>query len=100
MCRQYKLQRNTEIPFYIGPVARVPYLIPGSTELAEAVTSAMQNHDMVMMSNHGMVTVATDYRHAIQNAEFFELACHAIIHNDNNLSPLPDSEIKKLIELR
>ena len=89
-----------EIPFYIGPVARVSYLLPGSTELAEAVTSAMQNHDMVMMSNHGMVTVATDYRHAIQNAEFFELACHAIIHNDNNLSPLPDTEAKRLVELR
>ena len=56
----------------------------------------MQNRDMVMMSNHGMVTVATDYHHAIQNAEFFELACHAIIHNDNKLAPLSDTEIQKL----
>jgi ribulose-5-phosphate 4-epimerase/fuculose-1-phosphate aldolase len=89
-----------EIPFYIGPVARVPYLLPGSMDLAEAVTSAMQNHDMVMMSNHGMVTVAADYSHAIQNAEFFELACKIITCNGNTLEPLSEEDVECLLRLR
>ncbi len=89
-----------EIPFYIGPVARVPYLPPGSKELAEAVSGAMQDHDMVIMSNHGMVTVAADYAHAIQNAEFFELACEVIIHGGESLRPLAKERVKALLAAR
>lgn len=89
-----------EIPFYIGDVERVPYLLPGSKELSDAVTGAMQDHDMVIMSNHGLVTVATDCIHAIQNAEFFELACHIIIHSGNALKLLPKEDVERLLELR
>lgn len=28
-----------EIPFYIGHIARVPYLAPGSSELSEVLTT-------------------------------------------------------------
>ena len=31
-----------EIPFYIGPIGIVPYIMPGTRELADAVTSAMK----------------------------------------------------------
>ena len=89
-----------EIPFYIGDVARVPYLLPGSKELSDAVTGAMQDHDMVIMSNHGVVTVATDGIHAIQNADFFELACHIIIHNGSALKRLQKEDVERLLELR
>ena len=89
-----------EIPFYVGHVSRVPYLIPGSKELAEAVASAMQDHDMVIMSNHGMVTVAVDYAHVIQNAEFFELACEVITHAGDKLGHLSEDEVKALLALR
>ncbi len=89
-----------EIPFYIGHVARVPYLIPGSKELAEAVTMAMHDRDMVIMSNHGMVTVATDYAHAIQNAEFFEFACEVITLSNNTAKSLSQEDADCLLELR
>jgi len=89
-----------EIPFYIGPVARVPYLPPGSEELARAVTEAMRDHDMVVMANHGQVTVAHDVDHAIQNAVFFELACEIILRAGADLLPLPESEARELLRLR
>lgn len=89
-----------EIPFYIGHVARVPYLLPGSVELAQAVTGAMQDHDLVVMRNHGMVTVAADYAHVIQNAEFFELACEIITHCGGALRPLPEEDVGALLALR
>jgi ribulose-5-phosphate 4-epimerase/fuculose-1-phosphate aldolase len=85
-----------EIPFYIGPVARVPYLVPGSRELAAAVADAMRKHDMVVMSNHGLVTVAADYAHAIQNAEFFELACQVITLNHGRSRPLSAQDVAGL----
>jgi len=89
-----------EIPFYVGEVARVPYLPPGSKELAEAVTDAMQEHDMVIMSNHGIVTVAHDVEHVIQNAEFFELACTVITCGGSHVTPLPASDARALLDMR
>ena len=89
-----------EIPFYIGHVARVPYLLPGSKELADAVTMAMHDHDLVIMSNHGMVTVAIDYSHVIQNAQFFELACEVITRGGDGLKFLSKEDVDCLLERR
>lgn len=88
-----------EIPFYLGPIARVPYILPGSKELARAVTDAMLNHDMVVMANHGHVTVGRDVDHAVQNAAFFELACEIILRAGADLAPLPEAEVQSLLQL-
>jgi ribulose-5-phosphate 4-epimerase/fuculose-1-phosphate aldolase len=89
-----------EIPFYVGPVGRVPYLPPGSKELARAVTEVMRDHDMVVMGNHGQVTVARDVDHAVQNAVFFELASEMILRAGADLLPLPRAEARALLQLR
>jgi ribulose-5-phosphate 4-epimerase/fuculose-1-phosphate aldolase len=82
-----------EIPFYIGPVGWVPYLPPGSPELADAVVAEMANHDLAVMANHGQVTVARDFAHAVQNAEFFELACQILLANGRAVKPLSASAV-------
>ena len=89
-----------EVPYYIGPVARIDYRDPGSEELARAVTEAMRRHDMVTISNHGQVTAAADFAQAIQNAEFFELACEIIVHGRETLKPVPEEYIHRLLDLR
>jgi ribulose-5-phosphate 4-epimerase/fuculose-1-phosphate aldolase len=68
-----------EIPYYIGAIAFVPFLQPGSDALARAVTAALGAHDMVVMRNHGATTVGKNFDDAIQKAVFFELACQAIV---------------------
>lgn len=68
-----------ELPYYIGPVAVVPYLTPGSRELAEAVTAAIKDHDITILRNHGQVTVGKDFDEVIEKAMFFELACKIIL---------------------
>jgi len=89
-----------EIPVYIGPIGYVPYLTPGSTDLAEAVIEVMKDHDLAVMANHGQVTVARDLDHAIQNAEFFELACRIIVQNGDELKPLPPEVVRQLLAMR
>ncbi|MHC4511922.1 MAG: class II aldolase/adducin family protein [Planctomycetota bacterium] len=89
-----------EVPFYIGPVARVLYRQPGSEDMAEAVTNAMRTHDMVTIANHGQVAVADSFVHVIQNASFFELACEIIVHGGEELSPLSCEAAKYLLDLR
>jgi ribulose-5-phosphate 4-epimerase/fuculose-1-phosphate aldolase len=78
-----------EVPYYIGPVAVVPYLPAGSPQLAEAVVQAMASHDMALLRNHGQVTVGKDLHDAIQKAAFFELACDVILRAGERVRPLP-----------
>ena len=89
-----------EIPYYIGPIARIDYRDPGSEELARAVTEAMLRHDMVTIANHGQVAAAADFTQAIQNAEFFELACEIIVHGRETLKPLTVEYVQRLLDLR
>jgi ribulose-5-phosphate 4-epimerase/fuculose-1-phosphate aldolase len=78
-----------EIAYYLGPVAAVPYLPPGSRSLAEAVISAMQTHDIIQLRNHGQVTVGKDLRLAIQNAVYFELACEILCQAGKEARAMP-----------
>jgi len=89
-----------EIPVYMGPIGHVPYLTPGSQELADAVIETMRDHDLAIMANHGQVTVARDLDHAIQNAEFFELACQIIIESGDCLRPLTEEAVRELLAMR
>jgi ribulose-5-phosphate 4-epimerase/fuculose-1-phosphate aldolase len=89
-----------EVPYYLGPVAEVGWHTPGSPELAAAVIETMQTHDMANLDHHGQVTVAPDLPQAIQNAEFFELACHTIVHGGPALRPLSQAAIETLLAMR
>ena len=79
----YNFNIIPEIPFYIGNVAIVEFLPPGSTELAEAVIEKMKTHDMVIMRNHGLVTAGKNFDDTIQKAVFFELACSVLLTQPN-----------------
>lgn len=89
-----------EIPFYVGPVGRVPYLPPGSPELAEAVIAVMATRDLALMANHGQITVARDFDHALQNADFFELASQIILATGDGAVPLSGEAVRHLLGLR
>jgi len=85
-----------EIPFYIGEIGIVEYLVPGSPELADAVTSAMAEHNLVILRNHGLVTVGKDFNELLQRAGMFELACQILLCQQN-ISPLSQSAADDLI---
>ena len=85
-----------EMPYYVGPVSAVPFHLPGSGELAEAVIRAADESDMVVLANHGQVTVGTTPRDAIQQAAFFELACEIVLRNGPNCRPIDPQHVKTL----
>ena len=85
-----------EIPYYIGPVAVVPYMDPGSAGLAEAVTSALSEHDLAILRNHGQVTVGRDFREAFQRAAYFEFASAICVRGGENVQGLGEEAVKSL----
>ena len=89
---------TAEVPCYCGKeIPVVPYLRPGSAELAKAVVEALRNHDCALMSKHGQVVCGKDFDDAFQKAVFFEMACRIIVGagKDNYLT-LSEKEINDL----
>lgn len=87
-----------EAPFYVGPVATVPYWMPGSDDLARAVTSALKDHDMVLLWNHGQVTVGKDFNDAIEKAVFFDVACEILVKGGDDVHRLSPEAVADLRE--
>ncbi|HHT9109484.1 MAG TPA: class II aldolase/adducin family protein [Candidatus Wunengus sp. YC63] len=85
-----------EIPYYLGHVAIVSYLNPGSNELAREVVSSMKEHDLVILKNHGQVTVGKNFDEVIQKATFFELACEIILQAGDKVQFLSQDAIDYL----
>lgn len=56
----------------IGQLPLVPYLRPGSPLIAEAVSKLAQDHQAILLANHGPLIVGKDLQDAIYNAEELE----------------------------
>ena len=87
-----------EIPYYIGPIAMVPFLSPGSQQLAGAVTSALSEKNLAILRNHGQVVVGQQRDDVIANAVFFELACKIILAAGNQVQCIAEEEYAKLYQ--
>lgn len=87
-----------EVPCYCGKeIPVIPYLRPGSKELADAVTEALTDHDCVLMSKHGQAVCGKDFDDAFQKAVFLELACSIIVRaGEGNYLTLTEDEIRDL----
>lgn len=85
-----------EIPYYIGTIAIVPYLNPGSNDLAKEIISAMKEHDLAILKNHGQVAVGENFDDVIQKASFFELACEIILRAGDQIQFLSEDAITYL----
>ena len=59
----------------IGPAALAPYETPGTQVFAETVRPFVQNHNTILLSNHGIVCWADTVTHAEWFVETFENYC-------------------------
>jgi ribulose-5-phosphate 4-epimerase/fuculose-1-phosphate aldolase len=103
-CREMNWEHNLflipEGPYYIGPVAVIPYMPPGSEGLAKAVATAMEFHDMAVLKNHGQVTVGKDYKKMLERAVFFELASFVYYRAGKDARFLEKDAVDSLFQAR
>jgi len=69
-----------ETALYLGEIARVPYIQPGTDELARAVAEALgKDRWVAIMANHGVVTVGESPLDAFRRVEVLEFLCRLVV---------------------
>jgi ribulose-5-phosphate 4-epimerase/fuculose-1-phosphate aldolase len=84
-----------EVPYYIGKVGWVPYHLPGSKELVEAVSEKIMEHDAIFLQNHGQLVVGKDLEDLIQKALFLEQASMIMV-NVKGIKILSEKQCEEL----
>ncbi len=85
---------STDTEYYLQRLARLPFLAPGSPELAEAVADAAADHDVMLLANHGSVAIAADVDAAVNLTEALELMCRMLVARTQGfpLLPIPEGD--------
>lgn len=83
---------NAELPFlpistesaFLAKIGRIPFIVPGTAELADAIVNALGDGWAVLMQNHGLIVGARSLRRAADIAQIVErtsdiiLGCYAV----------------------
>ena len=81
---------STDTQYYLRRLARLPFLPPGSPELADAVAeAAADDHDVMLLANHGSVAIAADVDAAVNVTEALELMCRMLVARTQGFPLLP-----------
>ncbi len=92
---------STEAAF-IGEIPRVPFIMPGTDELACAVAEAAKEAPVVLLENHGLIVAGSDLRRAADMTAVVEqtaekiIACYSLKEKPK---VLPDEMVLRLREL-
>ena len=83
---------STDTLYYLRRIARLPFLLPGGTELADAAARAATDHDVLLLANHGSVVCAPDLGAAVNVTEALELLCRMLVARAQGfpLAPIPE----------
>jgi ribulose-5-phosphate 4-epimerase/fuculose-1-phosphate aldolase len=98
---------NADLPFlpisteaaFFSKIGRIPFVMPGTEELARAVVGAMGEGWAVLMQNHGLLVAGRTLRRAADMAEIIErtaeviVGCHAV---GREPPVLPDEAVQAL----
>ena len=92
-----------EYEVFIGPAAVAPYETPGTQAFAETVLPYVQDHNTILLGNHGIVCWADTVTHAEWLAEILDTYCKTYLIAKQIGVPLkfiPDSKIEEILALK
>ena len=93
----------SEFELFIGPVAVAPYETPGTKAFAETVVPFVQDHNTILLTNHGVVCWSDTVTHAEWLIEILDTYCKTLLLARQTGLPLkriPDEKIRELLEIK
>ena len=90
---------TTDSVYYLRGVARVPFELPGSAELAAAAGAAAADHQVLLLENHGVVVAAADVPALLNVTEILEVWCRMLVARQQGfpLRPLTPEQARRLL---
>lgn len=101
ICNQTFPPINTDAVFLRDTVT-VPWYMPGSKDLADAVADALVKSRGAILQNHGLMTVGENLRKAATRAMMLEETAKIVLHCKQfggTISVLPDEWVERLAPL-
>jgi len=93
----------TEYEVFIGPTAVAPYETPGTQAFAETVLPFVQDHNTILLANHGVVCWSDTVTHAEWLVEVLDGYCKTYLIAQQIGKPLafiPEEKIKEILVLK
>jgi len=87
---------------YAYPLPMVPFMVPGSPDLAKSVSEALSGKDSyaVLLLNHGLITVGEDFNKALNIAEEVDEAARVYLLTGGRALPISSENIGHIKALR
>lgn len=93
----------SEYEMFIGPAAVAPYETPGTRAFAETVLPYVENHNTILLANHGVVCWSDTVTHAEWLVEVMEGCCKTCLIAKQIGQPLnyiPDNKMQEILEFK
>jgi L-fuculose-phosphate aldolase len=93
----------SEYEMFIGPAAVARYETPGTQEFAKTVLPFVQDHNTILLANHGIVCWSDTVTHAEWLVEILENYCKTYLIAQQIGKPLtfiPDVKIQEILEMK
>ena len=93
----------SEYEIFIGPAALARYETPGTQAFAETVLPFVQNHNTILLANHGVVCWSDTVTHAEWLTEILDSYCKTYVIAKQIGKPLtyiPDDKIQEILALK
>jgi L-fuculose-phosphate aldolase len=93
----------SEYEIFIGPAAVAPYETPGTQAFAETVLPFVQDHNTILLKNHGVVCWSDTVTHAEWLVEIMDTCCKTYViakQIGQPLSFIPDNKIQEILALK
>lgn len=91
---------------YLGKeILVLDYIVPTTDKLADFVRKNLGNHNVIVLNNHGAITLGTNPKQACLRMEFLEnlaktISIAASIRNKEPIRYLTDQEMEEIINLK
>ena len=91
---------TAEYEYFIGPAAVAPYETPGTQAFAETVLPFLQNHNTILLANHGVVCWSDTVTHAEWLVEVLDTYCKTCLiaqQIGRPMQAIPDEKLEELL---